>query len=246
MELRNNAIDFKPKSFFISLLCSYLVVGAFWLICMLLQIGGCPFPKVERETFFTLGLFIFSNFSFITFLAMIPFQQTEGKLSPGFYARIFNRPWSHFGLSILMGCFILCMVIVGIYEQGFNNKLLDQLFVAIIASMIFAVIFQRNLTLRYLYQPFIVYENLAALAKEEVIEEVWLDLYECSTKAIKDHSINNARSFFRLMANIYIKVKEKEKAAHMQKDVQSLYQMAKGHHPLKDQMERYWPFLRSS
>jgi hypothetical protein len=243
MTPERNFMHFKFRILGISLACSYALIGSFWIICMLLQSVGCPLPRIEEEKFLDLGLFIFSNFSFITFLTMMPFQQAEGKLSPGFYVQILNQPWSHFGLSILLGCFILCLGILGCHKSGFSDSFLSQIFVAMIASMIFAVMYHRHRTLRHLYQPIIVYENLTKLAKEENIEDLWLDLYECSIKAIKESRINDARNFFKLMSKIYIKITEKEKIAHMQKDLRSLYQSAKNDHPLAWEMEKQWPFL---
>ena len=240
---KTKTLHFNLGNFFLSIVCSFLWIGALWIVCAGLQKMGCPFPKIEMEQFSGLAFFALSNFSFITFLAMIPFQAAEGQLSPGFYARIVNRPWSHFGLYVLMSCFILCFFILS-YQNHFSEKLHSQLYVTIIASVICAVIFHRNQALRYLYQPIIVYENLAKLATEENSEELWLDLYECTIKAIKANRVNNARSFIVLMSQIYAKMSDQEKIViQLKKDVQSLYEAAKDLPPIASQIEKKWHFV---
>ena len=236
--------DFSFKNSFISFFSSFLLIGAFWIVCIVLQTLGCSFPKIEITRFSELGFFSLANFSFITFLAMIPFQTAEGKLSPGFYARFVKRPWSHFGLYILVSCCIVCYLILSNYEKINSEETLSHLFFAIIASVVFAVLFHRNHTLRYLHHPMIVYENLVQLAKIEGLRELWLDLYECTLKAIKESRISDARSFSNLMAETYAKISDKEAIAHLQKDLHSLYQAAKDQHPIASQIEKHWPFLR--
>jgi hypothetical protein len=245
MKAENKIIHFSFRNFLLSFINSTLVIGAFWIVSALLQAIGCPLPVTDKDKFLNLALFIFSNFSFITFLAMIPFQQAEGKLSPGFYAHIFNQSGSHFGLSILMNCFVLCMLIVGVYETTISEKVLNQLFIAMIGSMVFAVIFERNRALRYLYRPLMVYENIASLAQEENIEDLWLDLYECNLKAIKENRVNDAISFFKIMALINNKTNKTEIKNNMQRDLLSLYRSCKDQHPLAREMRRYWPALDS-
>lgn len=246
MQPRDKTVHFSFANFLTSSACSFLLIGALWLICAGLQTIGLPFPKIEIGKFSDLSFFALSNFSFITFLSMIPFQTAEGKLSPGFYARIVNRQWSHFGLYILMSCFVACYLVLGFYQNHFSEKLLSQLFFAIIASIIFALIFHRIHTLRYLHQPMIVYENLAQLAEEESLEELWLDLYECTLKAIKENRVSDARSFCNLMAILYSKIKVKEKKIGWEKDLHSLYQAAKDQHPIASQIEKNWSSLALS
>lgn len=239
---KNKMLHFNLGNFLLSLICSALLIGALWLGCALLQKMGCPFPKIGGNQFSDLGFFALSNFSFITFLSMISFQSAEGQLSPGFYARIVNRPWSHFGLYILMSCFILCFLILS-YQHHCSELLLSQVYVTVVAAVICAIIFHRNQALRYLYQPLVVYENLAKLATEENSEELWLDLYECTIKAIKSNRVNNARSFIVLMSQIYTKKSGQEKIINnLKKDVQSLYDAAKDQPPIALQIEKYWHF----
>ena len=240
---KNKALHFSLGTFLVSGVFSFLLMGTLWVLCVGLQKLGCPFPAIKGNQFSDLGFFALSNFSFITFLAMIPFQTTEGQLSPGFYFRIVNRPWSHFGLHILLCCFFLCFFILG-YQEHFSDMFLSQIYMTVVASVIVAVIFHRNQVLRYLYQPKIVYESLAKLATEEGSEDLWLDLYECTFKAIKANRINNARNFILLMSKLYTKMSDTGILnPNLKKDVQSLYEAAKDQPPVALLIERNWSFV---
>ena len=242
MKKQNKTLHFNLRNIFILSVCSFFVIGFLWLLCSGLHKIGCPFPEIKGEKFSSLGFFSFSNFSFITFLAMIPFQTAEGQLSPGFYSRIINHPWSHFGLYMLLSCVITCFLILSNHDR-LDPQMLNQLYMAIVGSVVFAAVFHLIQTLRYLYQPLIVYENLTQLANEESSEELWLDLYECILKAIKSNRIGNARNFIDLLQQVYVKVKAQEKIYMFQKDLRSLYDAAKEFPPITRALEKHWPLV---
>lgn len=244
MKARKILNRFESGDYFTSITCSFLLVVVSWSLCLGLQKMGLPFPEIPANKFVDLGFLTISNFSFITFLAMAPIQTAEGKLSHGFYAQIVKQPWSHFGLHILISCFIFCLLALSLQGRMVSEERLSPLFVAIAVSMIFAMFYHRNRTFRYLSEPKIVYENLANLAEEETAEELWLDLYECTLKAIKDNRVSDARNFSNLMAKIYPKIKDKEMIGNLHEDLKSLYQAAKDIHPIASEFAKHWSFLQ--
>lgn len=239
-------VRFKFSNFLISTITSLLLIGTLWVSFIALTKAGFPFLHVKIEKFLDLGFFSFSTFSFIIFLTMIPFQTAEGKLSPGFYSRIVRNPWAHFGLYVLMTAAIISLCAIA-WDQIYHTRdYLDQLFVALILSIMIAILFHRFWVLRYIYQPYNVYKNIDKLMHDETLEEVWLELVECTHKAIREGRVSDTRNFINLLMRMYQAMNEKERSLVLQEDLKSLYQKAEGFRPICRYMESKWSFLRSA
>ena len=232
-------VSLKAVNFFISLFGSIFLVSGFWVLFIALQSLGFPCPLIEKSKFLDLSFFTFSNFSFITFLTMIPIQNVEGKLSPGFYSRVIRTPWTNFGLYALLVCTLICLFVSGICLP-LIEKYLSSLFMAIISTLFFSVIYHRIMTLRALYEPYIVYKNIDKLLEETSEEEVWLDLVEITYKAIIAGRLSEAKIFIYYLDNI-----SKKQDTHLfyQEDLKSLHKAAKGLSLITRHMESLWPFL---
>lgn len=223
----------------------FLTLG-FWIFFAYLQFSGYPLPVINISKFFDLGFFSFSFFSFIVFLTMIPFQASEGKLSPGFYARLIRTPQAHFGLYVLILSSMICFIVLAISENNYLTKeTCNSLFMAIIASIIFAIVFHRIWVLRSIYQPYVVYKNITKLSQEETREKVWLELLECTYKAIAGRHINYATNFLQLMYLIYQRHGEHAEI-FFGEDLRSLYKATTDFRPVARAMETKWPSLKSS
>ncbi len=234
------------SNFIKSLLRSIFLIGAFWILFIGLSYAGCPLPGIKVEKFFDLGFFAFSTFGFIIFLTMVPFQTVEGKLSPGFYSRIIRNSWAHFGLYVLLVCSIICFFVLAFYQNHNADKYLSHLFMALVAAIVFSILFHRFWVLRHLYQPYTVYKNIAELIQEESKEEVWIELLECSYKAIKDGRLSDAKNFIQLISFIsQDQHKEKKALLYEDEDLRSLYTAALELRPLARYMEAKWPSLQN-
>lgn len=221
---------------------SFLLIMGFLGICILLSIVGCPFPVIQLNKFFDLGFFSLSTFSFITFLTMIPFQACEGRLSPGFFSRMICNPWSHFGLHVLMVSAIFCFSILAFYPENDTHEHFNLIFMALLASMVFAILFHRARVLCSIYQPYTVYKNIEQLAEEETREEVWYELLECTYKAISGRHISYAKIFLNLLSTVY----QKNLASGVvwfDEDLKSLYKTTVDLPPIMRYMETKWFFL---
>ena len=73
---------------------------------------------------------------------MIPIQNVEGKLSPGFYSRIIRTPWTNLGLYALLICTVISLAASGLCVP-LIEKYASSLFMAIIATLFFSVIYHR-------------------------------------------------------------------------------------------------------
>jgi hypothetical protein len=132
---------------------------------------------------------------------------------------------------------------MGIHEKLENDKYLPQLFFALISSIMSAIIFYRFWVLRYLYQPYVVYANIAQLKEEHNIQEMWLELLECTYKAINDKRLSDGNNFLLLLEQLCRKTAKKEKINALKEDLVGLYKLASPLRPLQRQMEEQWPFL---
>jgi hypothetical protein len=232
-----------PNSHFLILfLLSFLLINLFWLLFIALVNIGLPFPDIKVEKFLDLGFSTISVFGIIVFLTLVPFQNVEDKLSPIFYAKIFNSPLAHFGLCLLMLCAVISFLAIGLQQTLETNKYLSQLFLALLTSIIFAILFHRFWALRCIYQPYIVYKYIKSLKYEESDEEIWLQLFECSFKAIKQGRLNDARNFIDLMEDIYHRPSNQEKIMILREDMLNLYALAHEIRPLARFIEEKWPF----
>ncbi len=231
------------SNFFISTAASLGLILSYWLLFYSLTCMGCWLPKFEMSRFYDLGFFAFSSFSFITFLAMIPFQRAEEKLSPGLFSRVIHTPWAHLGLYVLFFSSIACFVAIGVHQHVKSDKYFQELFFALLSSIITAIIFHRFWVLRYLYQPYAVYANIANLTEEEGIQEAWLELIECSYKTIGDKRLNGGQNFMNLLEKLYRNTTNKDRIKDMNEDLESVYKVSKDLRPLQRQMEKQWPFL---
>lgn len=239
-------VQFRLSNIILSVVATLALIGTFWLTFVGLTCAGCPFPQIPIEKFYDLGFFSFSTFSFIIFLTMIPFQTAEGKLSPGFYARTLRNPWSHFGPYLLLTCSIICFLVIALYQTSSDGKYLNQLFMSLVASIITAILFYRVFVLRYLHEPYSVYVNVDKLMKEETREEVWMEILECTYKAVRDARLSDSKNFLNLLMKLYNLNSETERKNVLQEDLKSLYKASGDLRPVSRYMEMKWPFLRSS
>lgn len=225
---------------------SLLTIGAFWLLFICLNHAGCPFPEIKKEKFFDLGFFALSAFGLIIFLTMTPFQMAETQLSPGFFSRIFNTPKAHFGLYVLIASSILCFLVIAFEQIPFVEKYLNHLFMAIIAAITFAILFHRSWVIRCLYQPYVVYQHIKDLRWEEPAEDVWMELFECTHKAIKQGRFSDAINFIDLMSYVYWECTKKGQNKILTEDLENIYKIAAGEaRPVSRFLEEKWPFLKS-
>ncbi|WP_213106606.1 hypothetical protein [Candidatus Protochlamydia amoebophila] len=236
-------VQFRSSNFITLYLSTVFLTGIIWLIFIGLSYAGFPFPQIEIEKFFDLGFFSISIFGVIVFLTMVPFQTVEAKLSPGFYSRIFNTPLAHFGIYVLMSCSIFCFLIIALQHMLDKNIYLSQLFIAMVTAIIFAILFHRFWVLRCLYQPYIVNKYINKLAREETDEEIWIELFECTYKSIKQYRVSDARNFIDLMFHVYQKCSDEEKTSLLDEDLMSLYAIAQESRPIARFIEEKWPFL---
>lgn len=236
-------VRFRLSSFLMQLILSLGIIALFWSLCIGLTKMGFAFPRIEVGKFFDLGFFSVSAFGLIIFLTMVPFQTVEGKLSPGFLSRIFKDPRAHIGLYILITTATLSFFIGDFRLIPLVNGYLSQLFIALVCSIIFAVILHRFWVIRCLYQPYVVYKKIKELKWEEPIQDVWLEIYECTFKAIKQNRIHDAMNLIDLMTYIFQEYNKKEDNSVIYKDLESLYLAAQELRPLSRLMELKWPFL---
>ncbi len=229
----------------LSIFATLILISVFWLIFFILARLGCCFPQISIDKFFDLGFFSLSMFGFIIFLTITPFQTVQGKLSPGFYARMIRNKWSHFSLYILLNCFIFCFLAIAFYQTQFEKEYSSQLYMALICTIIAAIWFHRIWALRYLHEPYIVYANIDKLIQEESKEEVWTEMLECTYKSIKDGRLSDSKNFIKLLDKLYIANNELKEKNILQEDLESLYKAASDFRPISRYMEIKWPFLRS-
>ncbi|KAF3362883.1 hypothetical protein PHSC3_000417 [Chlamydiales bacterium STE3] len=235
-------VRFQATNVFILPLATFLLIATFWLILVALTSIGFPFPEIALDKFFDLGFFSISIFGIIVFLTMVPFQTVEGKLSPIFYSKIFNAPAAHFGLYVLMFSSIVCFVVIALQQALNMVGYLSQLFIALVMSIVFAILFHRFWVLRCLYQPYIVYKYIKTLEWDESAEEIWLELFECAFKAIKQGRVSDAKNLIDLMAHIYNKCPSQERHVVLREDIMSLYAAAQESRPIARSLEEKWPF----
>jgi hypothetical protein len=228
---------------FLSIVATIMIISTFWLIFITLTLMGCPFPQVDIEKFFDLGFLAFSMFSFIIFLTIAPFQTIATKLSPRFYARMLRNIWSHFSLYLLLTCSVVCFFVVGFYQTTSENGYSSQLYLAIIASIIIAILFHRVWALRYLHEAYIVYINIDKLIEKDSKEDVWMEMMECIYKAIRDARLSDSKNFIDLLFKLYDTNFETQKETTLREDLKCLYKATEGLRPISRYMETKWPFL---
>ncbi|MBS4168914.1 hypothetical protein [Parachlamydia sp. AcF125] len=238
-------LPFRLSNFIMLVSLTLVTIGAFWLFFIGLTQAGICFPEIKTEQFADLGFFSVSIFGVIIFLTMIPFQTVEGRLSPGFFSRISNRTTAHFGLYVLVTAAIMSFLIISLQKMYFVEHYLSQLFAALIASIIFAIIFHRSWVIRCLYQPYVIYQHIHELKGEETEEETWLELFECVYKAIKQGRINDARNIINLMSHHFKDCCREGKTKALHEDLANLYAIAQDCRPVARIMEKKWPFLLS-
>ena len=239
-------VQLKLSNFIISVITSLLLIGSYWGLFIGITYAGCPFPAVNIQKFFDLGFFCFSTFSFIIFLTMIPFQRAEEKLSPGFYSRVIRTPGANFGLYVLMISSIICFAIIDFQQQHTGDFYIDQLFFALTASIISAILFHRFWVLRHLYHPYVVYNNVLKLAEEEGLPHVWEELLECTYKTIGERRLGDSKQFLFLLSLLYPEVKQEQDKVQLHEDLKSVYESARTLKPIVRYMEKEWPFLNRS
>ncbi|MGZ3632713.1 MAG: hypothetical protein ACXU9U_02360 [Parachlamydiaceae bacterium] len=236
-------VHIKLVNFFMLFLASTFLITFYWLLLVSLTYLGFPFPEIKIEKFYDLGFFSISTFGLIVFLTMVPFQTVETQLSPGFYSKIFNNPSAHFGLYVLMFSAIICFLIIAFQQAVDMGVYLSEMFIALIISIISAILFHRFWVLRYLYQPYVVYTYIKTLKWEETDEEIWFELFECTFKAIKQGRLSDAINFLDLLNRIYDKCAHTESSVGMREDLICLRKLAKECRPVASIIEKKWPFV---
>jgi|GEM_PF-6085546 len=230
--------------FFTLLFSTLLTIFTLWGLFIAIHHAGFPFPDIKLERFFDLAFFSISIFGMVIFLTMISFQTVEGRLSPGFLLRIMSTPAAHMGIYVLFISAVFCFLIPTLEKVPFAQTHLNELFMALITSIVLSILIIRSWVLRTLHQPYVVYHHLEALKWEEPIEDAWLELFECTFKAIKQGRINDALNFIGLMSTVF-KECSKEKTQILHEDLLNLHAAAQESRPIARLMERKWPFLLS-
>lgn len=235
-------VRFQLSGFLLPFLASLCLIGLTWMACIAISQAGYPFPAVS-DKFYELGFFSISTLSFIIFLTMIPLQNVEARLSPGFYSRMVRDPWSHFGLYILIISSIMSFLVLAAPHIRLLQTNLNELFVALVFSEVCAILFYRFWVLCYLYRPYVIYKNIEKLADEESLEDLWLELLECTHKAIKDTRISDARNLIRFLGYIHQKYGQNQKYPFLKEDLQNLYEKTQEFRAVARYFEIKWPFL---
>lgn len=238
----NQVVGFQITNFFRSTFMSVLLLGAFWSFFIVLNFMGLRFPEISTGRLFDFGFFSLSIFSFITFLTMIPIQTTEAKLSPGFYERLIHNRWTHFGLYLIVVCSLVSVAVSLLPANNIFEGHFSELFFANLSSILFAIVFHRNWVLRNLYQPYLVYNHIQKLSKEESKQDLWGEVYEITYKALKDGRLGNAKEFISILAYIFYNNEEVQRA-HFDEDLRSLYKTAQEVRPAARYLEEKFPFL---
>lgn len=241
----------KSKNFFhitlfnsiVPFLGAIALIGFLWFFFIGLNKIGVLLPLMDVGKFQDLGFFATSTFGLIVFLTMIPFQTVAGQLSGGFLSRVFNTPAAHFGLYVLLISTFISFFVNSLKEFDFVEANLNALFLAIIVTIVFSIVFHRFWVIRYLYQPYVVYKHIKSLSWEESGQRMWVELYECLYKAIVQGRVSDAHYFIALVNHFFENYKNSEHKDILYEDLFSLRTAAQNLRPVARFMEKKWPFL---
>lgn len=236
-------LPLKLRSFLFNVVASLGLIASFWAFFIFLNWIGFPCPRVPEGKFFDLAFFSISTFGTIIFLTIIPLQNTEGNLSPGFLYKITSTPRAHFGIYVLLFTAFFCFLLPALKQQQVFQNCLSELFLALTASMVFAILYLRSWVINCMDQPYVVYNYIEDIKEEEKLESTWQELLECTFKAIKQARIQDANKLINLMALLTKEVKEYNIA--FKDDLRGLYKFAQEIPPIRREMEKTWPFLTS-
>src|ERR1700722_4671604 len=241
MKSPNKAVHFQTSSILqLIFLPIFLISGLWGVFIFLTYFLGFPFPEATTEKFSELSFFSISLFSFLILLTVVPFQVATEKLSPIFYNKIYNSPSANFGISLLLQNAVISFLIIA-FRSIIDIVYVNQLYIALITSIIVAIFYHRFWVLRCLYQPYLVYKYVETLEDSEPLEEAWLELFECTVKAIKHHRINDVKFLVILMNSIYQKCGKQGSSNNLQnEDIISLYHLSKEIRPLSRFLEKKW------
>ena len=245
MVTSSKIVHLKVSNIFVSTFASLCLIGIFWVFYIGLERAGYPFLTISIDKFFDLGFYSFQTLGLVIFLTMTPLQSSVEKLSPGFYSRMIRNPWSHFGLYVLLVSSIVCFIAISIYQKRVftDTTYNSHLFMAIVSAIIFAILFHRFWVLRHIYHPYSVYTFIEKLATEESVKELWIELLECTQKAIQDKRISDASNFIKILSMLYKKSKDDERPL-LNEDIYDLYSAAENSRPITRNIEINWPLLR--